>query len=121
MALKTFGTNSSSSLSAFVVGFNDTIIADLRTMNNALSFDPPGESSNYSPTTAATGLINQTLIGTTRRVCNQAYIKNGVLIVPNRGQLILRNGDFIAWDTTTGWPIVISAYTAAHGPYTHVP
>ena len=121
MALKTFGTNLSSSLSAFVVGFNDTITADLATMNNALNFDPPGESLNFSPTTAATGLINQVLTGTYRQRCNQAYIKNGVLIVPNRGQLILRNGDFICWDSTTGWPIVVSGDAAANGPYTHVP
>lgn len=118
MALKTLGTNAATSLTGFLVGFNDTIAADLAGINVALMFDPPGESSNYSPV-GTTGLINQTAIGTNRQRCNQAYIKNGVLIVPNRGQLILRNGDFIAWDTTTGWPIVVSGDAAANGPYTH--
>ena len=119
MALKTLGTNATTSLNGFIVGFNDTIAADLASISNAIKFDPPGESSNYSPVVAATGLINQALIGTTRRLCNQAYVKNGVLIVPDRGQLVLRNGDFVCWDSTTGWPIVVSGDAAANGPYTH--
>jgi hypothetical protein len=120
MALKTLGTNATNSLSAFIVDFNDTIAADLATMNNAIKQDPP-VGSLWSPV-ATTGLINQSTssgTGTTRQVMNQAYIKNGVLIIPKRGQLVLRSGDFICWDSTTGWPIVISGDAAANGPYTH--
>lgn len=120
MALRTLGTNASTSLSAFVVGFNDTIIADIATMNDAIKQDPP-VGSLYTPI-LSTGLINQstsTGTGTTRQLMNQAYIKNGVLIIPKRGQLVLRNGDFVCWDTTTGWPIVVSGDAAANGPYSH--
>lgn len=115
MALRTLGTNANTSLSGFVVGFNDTIIADIATMNDAIKQDPP-VGSIYSPI-LSTGLINQTATGTTRQLMNQAYVKNGVLIVPKRGQLVLRNGDLVAWDTTTGWPIVVSGDAVANGPW----
>ena len=57
--------------------------------------------------------------GTNRPRVNQAYVKQGLLIIPNRGHLQLKPGDFIAFDSTTGWPIVISGDAAANGPYTH--
>jgi hypothetical protein len=118
MALKTFGTNATTSLQGFLVGFNDTIAADLASISTALQADPPGDTASaYSPV-LTTGLIDQTKTGTTRRQ-RQFYVKNGLLIVPNRGQLVLRNGDFVCWDTTTGWPIVVSGDAALNGPYTH--
>lgn len=119
MALRTIGTNATTSLHAFVVGFNDTIAADLATLNANIMADPPGHTASAWSPVASTGLINQALTGTTRFLMGQAYIKNGVLIVPNRGQLVLRNGDFVCYDSTTGWPIVISGDAAANGPYTH--
>ena len=115
MALRTLGTNANNSLAGFVVGFNDTIAADLATLNTQLRFDPPGYNAVVVP--ATTGLASG--LGTNRPRINQAYVKNGVLIVPNRGQLVLKNGDFVCWDTTTGWPIVVSGDAAANGPYTH--
>ena len=119
MALKTLGTNATTSLTAFLVGFNDTIAADLAGISVALKYDPPGwVGPAYSPVTTA-GLIDQTKTGTTRPRVNQAYVKNGVLIIPNRGQLKLRNGDFVCWDATTGWPIVVSGDAALNGPFTH--
>jgi hypothetical protein len=119
MALKTLGSNANNSLQAFLVGFNDVIAADLAAITTALKADPPGDTASaYSPVTTA-GLIDQTKTGTTRRGGRAFYIKNGVLFVPNRGQLTLRNGDFVCWDTTTGWPIVVSGDAALNGPYTH--
>jgi hypothetical protein len=115
MALRTLGTNSSSSLSAFVVGFNDTITADLATLNNGILADPPGHGT-YAQV-ASTGLV--TGQGTNRPRVNTPYIKTGVLYIPNRGQLWLRPGDFVCYDTTTGWPIVVSGDAAANGPYSH--
>ena len=50
-------------------------------------------------------------------VMPQAFSANGLLYVPNRGILKMLPGDYVAWDTTTGWPIVVSGYTAANGPY----
>ena len=63
------------------------------------------------------GLVAGT--GTNRPRVNQAYVKQGRLIVPNRGELVLKPGDVVAWDTTTGWPIVLSGDAFANGPYTH--
>jgi hypothetical protein len=115
VALKTLGTNANNSLSGFLVGFNDTVAADLATINVQLRADPPG----FSPLqrVASTGLV--TGAGTVRPRINQAYVKQGVLIIPNRGRLQLVPGDFVCWDTTTGWPIVVSGDAAANGPYSH--
>ena len=115
MALKTLGTNATTSLTAFLVGFNDTIAADLAGIMTSLKSDPPG----YSPLQKVTSAGLVTGAGTHRQQLNQAYVKQGVLIIPNRGRLQLVPGDFIAWDATTGWPIVISGDAAANGPYSH--
>jgi hypothetical protein len=106
MALKTLGTNATTSLTAFVVGTNDVIAADLAGISVGLKGDPPGWNAIQT-------------VGTNRPILNQAYVKNGILIIPNRGQLQLKNGDYICWDSTTGWPIVVSGDAAANGPYTH--
>ena len=120
MALRTFGSNATTSLQSFVVGFNDLIPADVATMNNAFRDDPPafGSGIPYGPALAS-GLVNATKTGTTRKQVNQAYVQTGVLFIPNRGRLQLCTGDFVVWDTTTGWPFVISGDAAANGPYTH--
>jgi len=115
VALRTLGTNATTSLSAFVVGFNDTIAADLATLNLGIKRDPPGWNQFTVP--ASTGLVAGT--GTVRPTINQAYIKKGTLVIPNRGTIILKDGDFVCFDATTGWPIVISGDAAANGPYTH--
>jgi hypothetical protein len=121
MALKTLGTNATTSLSGFIVGFNDTIPADVATLNTQLRDDPPAFAAGYPfPKVGTTGLIIQAgSVGTTRSRINQAYVQTGLLIIPNRGRLRLQSGDFVCWDTTTGWPIVISGDAAANGPYTH--
>lgn len=118
MSLKTLGTNASTSLSGFIVGANDVIPADVATLNTQLRYDPPGWGTNYPyPAVGTTGLI--TGQGSVRQRINQAYIQTGILVVPGRGTLRLRSGDFVCWDTTTGWPIVVSGDAAANGPYTH--
>lgn len=115
MATRTLGTNANNSLTAFVVGFNDTIAADLATLNLGIRGDPPGYNAYQQA--ATTGLV--TGAGTNRPRINQAYVKQGLLIIPNRGHLQLKAGDFVCFDGTTGWPIVISGDAAANGPYTH--
>jgi hypothetical protein len=115
VALRTIGTNASTSLSGFVVGFNDTIAGDVATLITQLRGDPPGWNAWNTP--ATTGLV--TGLGTNRPRLNQAYVQTGRLIIPNRGELQLKPGDFVAWDTTTGWPIVISGDAAQNGPYSH--
>ena len=115
MALRTIGTNATNSLSGSVVGFNDTIAADLATLNLGIRGDPPGYNAWDVP--ATTGLV--TGLGTIRPRVNQAYVKDGWLFIPNRGNLRLKPGDFVCFDATVGWPIVISGDAAASGPYTH--
>ena len=46
-------------------------------------------------------------------------LEEGRLFIPNRGVLNILPGDFIAYDPTTGWPILISAASIASGPWTH--
>lgn len=50
----------------------------------------------------------------------QAFSANGILYVPNRGQLKMLPGDAVAVDPHTGWPILISKLAfAAGGNWTH--
>lgn len=113
MALKTGGTNTSTSLSGFVVGTNDVITADVATMLTQLFGDPPGWSFWNNVTTAGV----PSSVGTNRPRFNQAYCQTGLLFVPNRGTLQCKPGDVICWDTTTGWPILLSGDAAANGPW----
>ena len=98
MALRTLGTNANTSLSAFVVGTNDVIAGDVATLITQLRFDPP--------------VWNAANQGTVQATINQAYVRHGTLFIPNRGKLTLRTGDVVAWDAATGWPIVVSGYSA---------
>ncbi len=116
MTLRTLGTNAQTTLKGFVVGFNDTIAADVATLNTDILSDPPGFGAWNN--VAATGLVVQTAnatntIGAVQNKLNQAYVRNGVLFIPGRGRLVLKNGDFVGWDATTGWPIVVSGQAAA--------
>ena len=115
MALRTVGTNANNSLSAFVVGFNDLIPADVATLNVGILADPPGYGAHHPALT--TGLEN--IVGTVRPKINQPYQQTGILHVPRRGLLRLMAGDVVAFDTTTGWPIVISGDCFANGAFTH--
>ena len=115
MALRTIGTAATSTLSGFVVGFNDTIAADLATLNIGIKADPPGWAAWNVP--ATTGLAAGQ--GTHQPQVNQAYVKQGLLFIPNRGHLQLIPGDFVAFDATTGWPIVVSGYAAANAGWVH--
>jgi hypothetical protein len=120
MALFTIGTNANNSLSSFIVGYNDTIAADIASLNAGIRDDPPGwMAGGYNPPVTNKGLINQTLTGTNRSRVNQAYTKQGWLFVPGRGNLKLQSGDIVAYDVTTGWPIVISGDCAANGAFTY--
>lgn len=47
-----------------------------------------------------------------------AFSNNGVLFIPNRGELKVFSGDYVMYDST-GWPILISANAIANGPWTH--
>lgn len=112
MALKTFGSNATTSLFAFVVGTDDIVPAQIALLNTALRGDPPGYK-------APTGQAEPAPAGTNRPRLAQAYVKQGILFVPNRGMLQLKAGDYVCFDATTGWPFVVSGDAVANGPYTH--
>ena len=38
-----------------------------------------------------------------------AFSSNGLLYVPNRGVLQMLPGDYVAWDSQSGWPVLLSA------------
>lgn len=42
-------------------------------------------------------------------VMPQAFSANGLLYVPNRGVLQMLPGDYVAWDSQSGWPVLLSA------------
>lgn len=42
--------------------------------------------------------------------------RDGVLGIPGRGLLRVRQGDIVAVDSQTGWPILVSAAAAASNP-----
>lgn len=46
-----------------------------------------------------------------------AFSLDGLLYVPNRGVLRILDGDVVATDATTGWPILVSARAVASGPW----
>jgi hypothetical protein len=85
MALRTLGTNATTSLQAFVVGFSDTIVADLAALSVAIRADLSGWSMGTG--NVATDRPDHRA-GHQRPRVNQAYIKNGVMVIPNRGRLV---------------------------------
>ena len=46
-----------------------------------------------------------------------SFGSNGLLYVPNRGVLKMLPGDWVMVDPTTGWPILVSKYAVASGPW----
>jgi hypothetical protein len=96
MALLTGGTNATSSLSAAL--FN----RQMSTANIAL---------------IANGILNDQNVA--HPIYPGAFAQTGLLHVPNRGILQCLPGDYVMFDATTGWPILLSAYAIASGPWTH--
>jgi hypothetical protein len=82
-----------------VISFAETD-ADVATIHNALRDD-----QNLNQPAPAGGPM-------------WGYSRNGQLYVPNRGWLKVMPGDIIMVDTATGWPILVSARSAASGPWT---
>lgn len=95
MATKTLGTNATNSLTALVEGAGNSA-ADIASIQLGIKDD----------------LING------NPVVPGGYSLNGLLIIPNRGVLRPRPGDYVAFDST-GWPILLSALAITSGPWTH--
>ena len=96
MALRTLGTNATNSLNALLFARAGLLAADVATFRANVKNDQ----------------VNG-------RPIFPGALEEGRLFIPNRGVLNILPGDFIAYDPTTGWPILISAASIASGPWTH--
>ena len=106
MALRTLGTTANNILGGFQVGVDE----DASTVNTAL----------IQAIKSDIPMVNAALLtGQPRNLVNGAYTQKGTLIVPGRGVLICKYGDFIGLDAVTGWPILLSADCAANGNWVH--
>lgn len=98
MATLTLGTNAATSLIAlkFVPGVNGMNTADVATINNAIRLQSAAQ--------------NRT---------NGSFSATGMLRFPGGRTVQMQPGDYVAVDVVSGWPIFISAYAIANGPWTH--
>lgn len=91
MALKTLGTNATTTLHALLFQRAGIAAADAATFKENVLNDQVNGNPIYP-----------------------GAFEMGVLYVPNRGQLIIMPGDYVAYDAT-GWPILVSANAIASG------
>lgn len=91
MALKTLGTNATTTLNAFVM---DTNVS----------------AADYA--SIALHILDDKI--NTHPISPGAFAQHGLLYVPNRGVLKCLKGDYVAYDAS-GWPILVSANAIASG------
>ena len=103
MATQTLGTATTSSLTAVAFSQTPSILsdADLATISYGI-LDDQNVAHPHAVLEGIGGLVRQ-----------------GRLFVPNRGSLLILPGDYIAIDSTTGWPILVSAAAAAGASWVH--
>ncbi|HXI47148.1 MAG TPA: hypothetical protein VNH39_01070 [Steroidobacteraceae bacterium] len=101
MALQTLGTNANTSLSALVWNGMATPTADVAAINALIKNDV----NPRHPVAQIGG--------------SGAFVKEGLLYVPNRGSdpLVLRPGDAVAVDSVSGQVILVTAYGLSAGPW----
>lgn len=103
MALHTLGTNANNSLSA-VIWNPGMAQADWAAFDALLKKSTAGSVNNPIPAQVPFTLD-----------------QSGMLYLHGRDATIqLKPGDYLAADSTTGWPIVLTANAIANGPYTFV-
>ncbi len=102
MALKTFGTNGTTSLSA-------------------VQFHPSSGVMSDSDLAAFNALINPNYGGANPNSGKLGtYIERaGQLWLPDRGWVKVNPYDWLVVDSTTGWPFILSKNAVDSGPYTH--
>ena len=108
MAVLTMGTTAQTTLKAMKFAFassSATFMADLATLEALIQDDLTPGSGFTSP--AWGSRVGALQPGSTQ------------LFIPNRGVLTILPGDFIAVDTQTGFPILVSAAAAAAAGWVH--
>ena len=117
MATKTLGTSATTSLTAIPWTSGSNAQADIATIAAGIYSDGNvtpgvGQWSNSPFASKANG-------GPSWPGALEMLGAEGQLIIPNRGILKVLPGDYVAFDATTGWPILLSALAIASGPWTH--
>jgi hypothetical protein len=94
MATLTFGTAATTSLTA--VPYASSIsAADFATIAQGIQDDRVNVAGSHP-------------------ILNEAFMRSGLLLVPNRGILKVLDGDYVAIDNN-GWPILVSADSVNYG------
>lgn len=85
----------------------------------ALTFQSGGLSAADVATIAAGIKYDQNPGGPAGQVYPGAFSQRGILYVPARGWLTILPGDIVAFDSATGWPILVSKKAAAGAGWVH--
>ena len=117
MALGTLGTAATTTLHSIIAGEGGLLFSgvgkqgqlNVALFNGAIKDDQTGNLLRTNPLFGFDGQLT----GTTTGGCT--------LTIPNRGILRVFAGDIIGYDTTTGWPILVSATAAAGAGWVHSP
>lgn len=96
MATKTLGTAATTTLTALAFSASDAA-ADVATI--------------------AQGILDDQNVS--HPIWPGAFALTGLLFVPNRGVLKVLPGDFVGFDSATGWPILVSKRAAAGAGWVH--
>jgi hypothetical protein len=98
------GTTAQTSLTSLVYSHGSSD-EDIRAINALIQIDqPPAGAANLGPAVATSG------------IAIQRFSKAGLLYVPRRGVLQIMQGDYVAVDSVSGFPILVSALAASTSP-----
>jgi len=100
VAIQTLGTDATNSLGLALVWTGAASQADIADINQAILDDV----NPRHPVAQIGG--------------SGGFVREGMLYVPNRGVLTLRDGDVVALDVTSGQVILLTAYGLSAGPWT---
>lgn len=108
MATATLGTAAATTLTSlqYQQGGAGMSVADIATLSQKILNDILIAGSGQGPAGSVWGGIG--------RAGQQAFARNGVLYIPNRGVLRIIPGDWVAVDAL-GWPILISGNSGGPG------
>lgn len=106
MATVTLGTTANNSLTALQFSAGSGMLdPDVASIAQAIFDDVLGLGTNSKPA----------------RVVPGAFVRSGLLFIPNRGVLKVLPTDFVGVDTNSGWPILVSGNVIglAGSPWVH--
>ena len=108
MALKTLGTNATTSLEAVqFYPFLGASAAAGQMSDSDLALWNAAITPNFGGTQSNNGKMG-------------TYVsRDGQLWIPERGWLKVKPGDWLCTDATTGFPFLLSKNAVASGPWTH--